>query len=126
MHISRDMIFNETELIRNINIKGLLQNIIASINITITNIFTKNKEDESIAARIRKTIFKIKLSKEIIEVTKISAKFINIIILRRNPNIVCEDFIKESLILSKIIIIKIILNKDKSSYEITIASFKIF
>jgi hypothetical protein len=86
----------------------------------------ENKEDEFIAARIRKTIFKIELPKKVVEVTKISAKFINIIISRRNPNIVYENLIKENSILQKIIIVKIILNKDKPSYKIAIASPKIF
>jgi hypothetical protein len=110
----------------NINIEGLSQNITASINITITSTFTENKKDEFIAARIRKTIFKIKLFKEAIEVTKIFAKFIDIIASRRNPNIVYEDLIKENSILLKAMIIKIIPKKDKSSYEITIINPKIF
>jgi hypothetical protein len=58
-------------------------------------------------------------------ITKIFAKFINIIALRRNPNIVYENLIKKDLILLKIMIIKIIFNEDKLSYEIAIASFKI-
>jgi hypothetical protein len=88
--------------------------------------FTKNKENESIAARIRKTIFKIELSKEVVEITKISTKFIDIIVLRRNPNIVYENFIEENPILSKVIIAKIISNEDKPSYETAIVNFKIF
>jgi hypothetical protein len=87
---------------------------------------TENKENEFIAARIRKTIFKIELPKEAVELIKIFAKFINIIVLRRNPNIVYENFIKENPILSKIMIVKAIPNEDKSSYEIAIANFKIF
>jgi hypothetical protein len=87
---------------------------------------TKNKENESIAARIRKTTFKIELPKEAVGVTKISAKFINIVASRRNPNIVYENFIKENPILSKIMIIKIIFNKDKPSYEIAIVNPEIF
>jgi hypothetical protein len=59
-------------------------------------------------------------------IIKIFAKFINIIIPRRNPNIVYENFIEKNFILLKIMIIKTILNKDKSSYEIAIASFDIF
>jgi hypothetical protein len=98
----------------------------APINIIITNIFAKYKEDESIAAQIRKIIFKIKLFKEVVEITEISAKFINMIVLRRNPNIVYENFIEEDLILSKIMIAKIISNKDKPSCEIAMANFKIF
>jgi hypothetical protein len=125
VHISRNIIFNETELIGNINVKNLPQNTTAPTNITITNIFTKNKENKSIAARIRKTIFKIKLPKEAVEITKISAKFIDIITLHRNPNIVYEDLIKENPTLPKIIIIKIISNKNKPSYETIIASLKI-
>jgi hypothetical protein len=66
------------------------------------------------------------LLKKAVEITKIFAKFINMIILRRNPNIVYENLIKENLILSKIMIVKIIFNKNKSSYEITIANFEIF
>jgi hypothetical protein len=87
---------------------------------------TKNKENEFIAARTRKTIFKIELSKEIVGITKISAKFINIIISRRDPNIVYENFIEENPILSKVIIAKIISNEDKPSYETAIVNFKIF
>jgi hypothetical protein len=87
---------------------------------------TKNKENEFIAARTRKTIFKIELFKKAVGITEISTKFINIIVLHRNLNIVYESLIKENLILLKIIIIKFIFNKDKSSYEIAIASFKIF
>jgi hypothetical protein len=68
--------------------------------------FTKNKENEFIAARIRKTIFKIELPKEAVRFIKIFAKFINMIISRRNPNIVYENLIKENSILLKIIIIK--------------------
>jgi hypothetical protein len=49
---------------------------------------TENKENEFIAARIRKTIFKIELPKEAVELIKIFAKFINIIVPRRDPNIV--------------------------------------
>jgi hypothetical protein len=48
------------------------------------------------------------------------------IILRRNSNIVYENLIKENSILSKAMIIKAISNKDKSSYEITMANLKIF
>jgi hypothetical protein len=59
------------------------------------------------------------------EVIKISAKFINIIALRRNPNIVYENFIKENPILLKAIIIKIIFNEDKPSYEIAMTNLKI-
>jgi hypothetical protein len=113
LHISRDVIFNETELIENMSVKGLLQGITAPINNTTINMFTKNKEDESIAARIRKTIFKIKLSKEAVEVIEIFTKFINIIVLYRDPNIVYENLIEENLILPKAIIIKAIFNKDK-------------
>jgi hypothetical protein len=69
---------------------------------------------------------KLNYLKKIIEITKIFTKFINIIVPRRNPNIVYENLIEENPILSKIIIIKIISNKDKPSYEITIANFKIF
>jgi hypothetical protein len=61
-----------------------------------------------------------------VEITKISAKFINIVASRRNLNIVYENLIKENLILSKIMIAKIIFNKDKPSYETAIANFKIF
>jgi hypothetical protein len=125
VHISRDIIFNEAELIRNINIKDLPQNTIAPINIITTNTLTKNKKNKFIAARIRKTIFKIKLSKKIVEIIKIFAKFINIIILRRNPNIVYENLIKKNLTLPKTIIIKIIPNKDKPSYETAIVNLKI-
>jgi hypothetical protein len=122
VHISRDIIFNETELAGNINVKSLFQNIIASTNIIITNMFTENKVNEFIAARIRKTIFKIKLFKEAVEITKISAKFIDIIILRRDPNIVYENLIEKDSTLSKIMIVKIIPNKDKPSYEAAIAN----
>ena len=59
------------------------------------------------------------------EITKISAKFINMIVLRRNPNIVYKDFIKEDPTLSKAIIAKTIPNKDKPSYEIAIINLKI-
>jgi hypothetical protein len=120
------MIFNETELIGNINVGGLPQGITAPTNTTTISTLTKNKKNESIAARTRKIIFKIELLKKIIEVTKISAKFINMIISHRNPNIVYENFIKKDLILSKIIIIKIIPNKDKSSYETAMTNLKIF
>jgi hypothetical protein len=126
VHISRDIIFNETELIRNINVKDFPQNITAPINTTTINTFTENKKNKSLAARIRKTISKIKLSKKAVEITKIFAKFIDIIALRRNPNIVYENLIEEDPILSKIMIIKIISNKDKPSYEIAMANFKIF
>jgi hypothetical protein len=126
VHISRDIIFNEIELIENMSVKGFFQNIIAPINNITINTFTKNKENEFIAARIRKIIFKIKLLKEAVGVIKIFAKFINMIILRRNPNIVYENFIKEDLILSKIMIVKIIFNKDKPSYEVAIVSSEIF
>jgi hypothetical protein len=87
---------------------------------------TENKENEFIATRIRKTIFKIELFKEAVEVIMISTKFIDIIVPRRNLNIVYENFIKENPILLKIIIIKNIPNEDKPSYEIAIANFKIF
>jgi hypothetical protein len=126
VYISRDIIFNEAELIGNISVRDLPQNITALINNIITNTLTENKKNKFIAARIRKTIFKIKLPKEAVRITKISAKFINIITLRRDPNIVYENFIKENLTLSKIIIIKIIPNKDKPSYEAAMANLKIF
>jgi hypothetical protein len=109
----------------NKNIKDLSQSTTAPINTIIINMLTKNKKNKSIAARIRKTIFKIKLPKEVVKVIKISTKFINIIILYRNPNIVYENLIKENPILSKIIIVKIISNKDKPSYEITMANSEI-
>jgi hypothetical protein len=59
-------------------------------------------------------------------IIKISAKFINIIVSHRNSNIVYENLIKEDPILSKIMIIKIIFNKDKPSYEAAMANLKIF
>jgi hypothetical protein len=125
VHTSRNIIFNEVELAENISVKGFLQNIIASTNTTITSIFAENKENKEnkfIAAKIRKTTFKIKLPKKVVEIIEISAKFINIIVLRRNPNIVYENFIKENLILPKVMTVKIISNKDKPSYEIAIAN----
>jgi hypothetical protein len=88
--------------------------------------FTKNKENEFIAARTRKTIFKIELSKEVVRITKIFTKFINMITLRRNPNIVYKNLIKEDPTLLKIIIAKAIPNEDKPSYEIAMASSEIF
>jgi hypothetical protein len=126
------MIFNEAELAENKNIRDLPQSITAPINTTTIDILAENKENESIAARIRKTIFKIifkaELPKEInsktIEITKIFAKFINVIISRRNPNIVYENLIKKNLTLSKIIIIKTISNEDKPSYETAITNLK--
>jgi hypothetical protein len=126
VYISRNVIFNETELIGNISVKGFPQDITAPINIITINTFTENKKDKFIAARTRKTIFKIELPKKAIGIIKISAKFINIIVLRRNPNIVYENFIEEDFILSKIMIIKIIFNENKPSYEITMISSKIF
>jgi hypothetical protein len=91
---------------------------------------TENKENEFIAARIRKiiskTISKTELPKKIIKIIKISAKFIDIIASRRNPNIVYENLIKENPILPKIIITKTIPNKNKPSYEITMANLKAF
>jgi hypothetical protein len=126
MHISRNMIFNETKLTGNINVRNFPQNTTAPTNTTTINTLTKNKKNKSIAARIRKTIFKIKLPKEAVKITKIFTKFINMIVLRRNPNIVYENLIEKDSILLKIIIAKIIFNKDKSSYEITIANSKIF
>jgi hypothetical protein len=126
VYISRNIIFNETELTENISVKDLPQDITALTNTITINMFTKNKENKSIAARTRKTTFKIKLLKEAIEVTKIFTKFINMIILRRDPNIVYENLIKKNPTLLKIIIAKIISNKDKPSYEIAIASSKIF
>jgi hypothetical protein len=66
------------------------------------------------------------LPKKAIEIIKIFTKFINIIISCRNPNIVYENIIKKDLTLLKIIIIKIIPNEDKPSYEIAIANFEIF
>jgi hypothetical protein len=77
-------------------------------------------------ARICKIIFKIKLSKEAAGITKIFIKFINMIVLRRNSNIVYENLIKENLILPKIMIVKIIPNKDKPSYETAMTNLKIF
>jgi hypothetical protein len=61
-----------------------------------------------------------------VKVTKISAKFIDIIVSRRNPNIVYENLIKEDPILSKTIIVKAIPNKNKPSYEAAIINSKIF
>jgi hypothetical protein len=61
-----------------------------------------------------------------VEITKIFAKFIDMIVLLRNPNIVYEDLIEKDSILSKIMIVKIILNKDKPSYKIAMISFEIF
>jgi hypothetical protein len=124
MYISRDMIFNEAELTKNISVKSLFQDTTAPTNIITTNIFTENKENKPIAARIRKTTSKTELPKETVKITKISAKFINMIALRRNPNIVYEDLIKENPILPKIMIIKTIPNKDKPSYETAIANPK--
>jgi hypothetical protein len=126
MHILRDVIFNETELTGNINVKDLPQDITAPTNTTTINTFTENKKNKSIAARIRKTIFKIELPKEAIEVTKIFTKFIDMIVPRRNPNIVYENLIEKDPTLSKIIIIKIIFNEDKPSYEIAMANSEIF
>jgi hypothetical protein len=110
----------------NINIKNLPQNIIAPTNTTTINTLTKNKENKFIAARTRKTISKTELLKEVVGITKIFAKFINMIISRRDPNIVYENLIKKDSILLKIMIAKIISNKDKPSYEIAITNFEIF
>jgi hypothetical protein len=66
------------------------------------------------------------LLKEVIEIIKISAKLIDMIVSRRNPNIVYKNLIEEDPILPKIIIIKTIPNKDKPSYEIAITNPKIF
>jgi hypothetical protein len=88
--------------------------------------FAENKEDKSIAARIRKTIFKTELPKEVMRVIEISAKFIDVIIPRHNPNIVYENLIEENLTLPKVIIIKIISNKNKPSYEAAMVNFEIF
>jgi hypothetical protein len=107
------------------NVRNLPQNITAPTNITTINMLTENKKNKPIAARIRKTIFKIELSKKAIRITKTSAKFIDIIALRRDPNIVYENLIEKDPILSKIIIIKIIPNEDKPSYETAIVSLKI-
>jgi hypothetical protein len=122
VYISRNIIFNETELIGNISVGNLPQNTIAPINNITINMFTENKEDKFIAAKIRKIIFKAELPKEIIGIIKISTKFIDIIVSRRNPNIVYENFIEENPILSKVIIAKIIFNENKPSYEIAMAS----
>jgi hypothetical protein len=90
----------------------------------------ENKEHEFIAARTRKAIskaiFKAELSKEAVRIIEISAKLIDMIAPYRDPNIVYENIIKEDPILSKIMITKIIPNKNKSSYEIAMASSKIF
>jgi hypothetical protein len=94
----------------------------------------ENKKDKFIAARIRKVIFKIiskvELSKETnseaVGVIEISTKFINMIVPRRDPNIVYEDLIEDDPILSKIIIAKIIPNEDKPSYEITMVNSEAF
>jgi hypothetical protein len=126
VHISRDIIFNEAELAGNISVKGFFQSITAPINITIINTFTENKENKFIAARIRKAIFKIELLKEAVEIIKIFAKFIDMIVLRRDPNIVYENFIEKDPILLKVIIAKVISNEDKSSYEAAMANFEIF
>jgi hypothetical protein len=58
-------------------------------------------------------------------VIKISAKLINMVALRRNPNIVYENLIEKDFILSKIMIVKIIFNEDKPSYEIAMANSEI-
>jgi methionine synthase II (cobalamin-independent) len=126
VHISRNMIFNEIELAGNISVRDLPQSITAPTNITTTNMLTENKENESIAARIRKIISKTKLSKEAVKIIKVSAKLIDMIAPRRNPNIVYKDLIKENLTLPKAMIIKIIPNEDKPSYEITMISLEIF
>jgi hypothetical protein len=60
------------------------------------------------------------------EIIKIFTKFINMIISRRNPNIVYKNLIKENPILLKVMIAKIIPNKDKPSYETAIANPEIF
>jgi hypothetical protein len=125
VHTSRDIIFNETELTRNISVKGLPQSITAPTNIITTNILTENKKDKSIAARTRKAIFKTELPKEVVKITKISAKLINMIVSRRNPNIVYKNLIEKDPTLPKIIIAKIIPNEDKPSYEIAMANLKI-
>jgi hypothetical protein len=116
------MIFNEAELAGNMSVRNLSLNITALINITTINILAENKENESIAARIRKATFKVELPKEAVGVTKASAKFIGVIALRRDPNIVYEDLIEENPTLSKAMIAKIIFNEDKSSYEAAMAS----
>jgi hypothetical protein len=59
-------------------------------------------------------------------IIKICTKFINMIVSRRNPNIVYENFIEENLILSKIIIVKTISNENMPSYKIAIINLKIF
>jgi hypothetical protein len=119
------MIFNETKLTGNINVRNLPQSTTAPTNITTTNMFTENKEDKPIAARIRKTTSKTELPKEAVGIIKTPAKLINVIAPRRNPNIVYKNLIEEDLTLPKIIIAKTIPNKDKPSYETAMASLKI-
>jgi hypothetical protein len=116
------MIFNEAELAGNISVRGFPQDTTAPTNIITTNMLTENKKNESIAARTRKATFKTELPKEIMKITKISAKFINIIAPRRNPNIVYEDLIEEDPTLPKVMIVKTIPNEDKPSYEAAMAS----
>jgi hypothetical protein len=83
------------------NVEGLPQNTTAPTNTTTINMFTENKEVKPIAARTRKTTFKIELPKKAVGVTKAPAKLIDMVVPRRNPNIVYEDFIEEDFTLLK-------------------------
>jgi hypothetical protein len=76
VYILRDMIFNEAELIENMSVGDFPQNITAPTNIITISMLTENKDDEFIATRIRKIIFKIELSKEAVGVTEISSDMI--------------------------------------------------
>jgi hypothetical protein len=87
---------------------------------------TENKEDESIAARTRKTTSKTELPKEAVGVTKAPAKLIGVVAPRRNPNIVYENLIVEDPTLPKAMIAKAIPNEDKPSYEAAMASPEAF
>jgi hypothetical protein len=62
-----------------------------------------------------------------VEVTEASTKFVDIIVSRRNFNIIYKEFYEENPPLPKIIITKIIINNEnKSSYETAMAGPEIY
>jgi hypothetical protein len=85
--------FNDTELIKSMNVRDLPQNATASTAFTIittSTLLLTNVKISLSARRAGKTTFKTALLRKVIpdavEITKIFMKFTNIVVSRRNPD----------------------------------------
>jgi hypothetical protein len=137
VHTSRDVTFNEAELAGSKDVGDPSQGATApattasdtsTIPTTTANTeeTDEDAEDGPVAGRTRKATNKAELPKKALQkavgATEAPMKFVGVIILPRDPNIVYEELYEEDLPLPKTIIAKLVThNEDKPSYETAMA-----